>query len=93
VTQNALLSTFEEATGEKWTVTHESSEEFYARPKKSQAAGDHGMTRFMSLMTANMFEDNSGREITTPNDDWDNELLGVPREDVLTIANGILAFW
>jgi hypothetical protein len=92
VTQNALLSAFEEATGEKWTVTHESTKEIYARAKASLEAGDHGMTTFMSLMTANMFEDNSGREITTPNDDWDNELLGVLEEDVLSIPKRILAF-
>jgi hypothetical protein len=38
-----------------------------------------------------MFEDDSGREITTPNDDKDNELLGVPEEDVLNIPKGTLA--
>jgi hypothetical protein len=47
------------------------------------------MTTFMDLMIVATYKNGAGREI--PKEDWDNELLGVPEEDTLTIVKGFLA--
>lgn len=89
VTQNEILAAFEEATGEKWSVTRVKSRDVLAEGRRKLAAGDRGGT--LDLLTAQLFEEGAGRSIVATKEDSDNELLGVPEEDLLTVIQGILS--
>jgi ABC-type glycerol-3-phosphate transport system substrate-binding protein len=88
-TQNDILAAFEEATGEKWSVTYVSSKDVLAQGKAKLAAGDKGA--ILDLVAAQLFEEGAGRSIVVTKEDSDNELLGLPEEeDLLTVIKGIL---
>lgn len=53
------------------------------------AEGDRGGT--LDLLTVQLFEEGAGRSIVATKEDSDNELLGVPEEDFLTVIQGILS--
>lgn len=89
VTQNDVLAAFEEATGEKWSVTKVSTKDVLAEGKGKLAAGDRG--GMLDLLTVQLFEEGAGRSIVATKEDSDNELLGVPEEDLLTVIKGILS--
>jgi ABC-type glycerol-3-phosphate transport system substrate-binding protein len=90
VTQNEILAAFEEATGEKWSVTSVSTKDIFEKGKAKLAAGDMGA--ILDLMVVQLFEEGAGRSIVVTKEDSDNELLGLQEEeDLSAVIKGILS--
>jgi hypothetical protein len=83
-----VLAAFEEAMGEKWSVTHVSSKDVLAQGKAKLAAGEKGA--ILDLVCVQLFEEGAGRSIVVTKEEADNALLRVPEEDVLGVVKGIL---
>jgi hypothetical protein len=52
------------------------------------AAGEKGA--ILDLVCVQLFEEGEGRSIVVKKEEANNELLGVPEEDVLSVVKGIL---
>ncbi|KAH0562432.1 hypothetical protein GP486_002871 [Trichoglossum hirsutum] len=87
--QNELLTAFEEASGEKWPVTHETTKDLLARGREKYSIGDRGW--ILDLIVAQLLEEGEGRSIVATHESADNALLEMPEETLLGMVKGILA--
>lgn len=86
--QNELLDAFEEATGEKWPVAHDTTQDLLTRGREKLAKGDRGWV--LDLIVAQLLEEGKGRSIVATEDQADNGILGMPEENVLKMVKGIM---
>ena len=86
--QNELLAAFEEVTGQKWPVVHETTEDLFVRGREKLDKGDRGWV--LDLIVAQLLEEGKGRSIVVAADKADNGLLGMPEENVLDMVRGIM---
>ena len=86
--QNELLRAFEDVTGEKWPVAHESTKDLLVRGREKLAKGDRGWV--LDLIVAQLLEEGEGRSIVVTEDKADNRLLGMPEENVLGMVKEIM---
>lgn len=76
--QNELIKVFEEATGSKISVTHQTSDELQKQGEEKLAKGD--FMAFVDLLKARVLRD--GANLTIKPEDNANDLLGIPYETV-----------
>lgn len=88
VTQRQILTAFEAATGEKWTVREEKSADVVARGRQRMADGDR--MGFLDVLVIQLWEEGTGRGIVVSREESDNELLGIREESVEDMVARIL---
>jgi hypothetical protein len=84
------LAAFEEATGEKWNVANIDTKDVLADAReklKNQQFRD----AFSGILAVQLFEDGTTRSLITTPEDSDNELLGVPSEDLSMYIKTIIS--
>lgn len=86
--QNELLRAFEDVTGEKWPVAHETTKDLLVKGREKLANGDRGWV--LDLIVAQLLEEGAGRSIVVTEDKADNGLLGMHEENVLGMVKGIM---
>ncbi|KAA8913049.1 hypothetical protein FN846DRAFT_931606 [Sphaerosporella brunnea] len=86
--QNEILGAFEEVMGAKWTVEYVNSKEVLERAKEKLAKGDKGAV--LDLVSVQLWQEGMGRSIVVSREEADNELLGIPEDDLRTVVKGIL---
>lgn len=87
--QKQILEALEQATGQKWGVEYEESQELLQRGREMFAKGDRaGM---LNLLVVQLFAKGAGRSIVVSKEDSDNELLGVREKDVKEVVEAVLA--
>lgn len=85
-TQNEILSVLEEETGEKWSVTKVKSEEVLKLADEKLAKGDYSAVGpYLQVL---LLRDGKG---PTRNAKLDNEVLGLPNDDLRSTIRAALA--
>ena len=87
--QNELLVAFEEATGKKWPISHDTTAQLIARGREKHSKGDRAWV--LDLIVGQLLEEGAGRSIVATAETADNTLLEMPEENVLDIVKGIVA--
>jgi hypothetical protein len=89
---NELLSAYKSATGtSEWNVTHQDVDEGIKKAKEAMASNDF-MTKMMAIGSLGLIvslKKGLGGDFVAAGVS-DNELLGLPREDVAATVNKIL---
>ncbi|EXJ91206.1 hypothetical protein A1O1_04316 [Capronia coronata CBS 617.96] len=87
--QNDLLAAFEEVTGHKWPVTHDTTDNLLQRGREKRARGESGWV--LDLIVAQLLEEGTDRRsIVVAQDKADNDILGMPHEDVPGMVKRIM---
>ena len=89
VTQNQLLTAFEDVTGTKWEVTRVKTKDLDEGRKKKAQEGRF-QEAFLDLLAVQLFEDGKGRGLITRTDESDNALLGVREEAAKDVIKRIM---
>jgi hypothetical protein len=90
ITQNKVLTAFEDAQGTQWNVNKANLNDILADAK--EALKNHQFRdAFAGILTAQLFEDGTTRSLISTPEDSDNKLLGVHSEDLKTYIKRLVS--